>query len=117
MSLNLIGQTLGKYRILEEIGRGGMDVVYKVHDTVLDCLVAIKILAPHLTWDQEFVQRFLHEARSAARLKHPHIVTIYDVGRAQGYHFIAMDYLEGHSLDEIIRREGPLPPERVIYGT
>ena len=114
MALNLVGQTLGKYRILEEIGRGGMGVVYKAHDTVLDRLVAIKVLAPHLTWDQEFVQRFLHEARAAARLEHPHIVTIHDVAQVQGYHFIAMKYLEGRSLAEIIRREGPLPPERVV---
>ena len=115
MSANLTGQTLGKYRILEEIGRGGMGVVYKAHDTVLDRLVAIKVLAPHLTWDQEFVQRFLHEARSAARFEHPNIVTIYDVAQARGYHFIAMKYLEGRSLAEIIRREGPLPPERVAH--
>ena len=114
MQINLIGQTLGKYRILEEIGRGGMGVVYKAHDTVLDRPVAIKVLAPHLTWDQEFVQRFLHEARAAARLKHTNIVTIYDVGQVQGYHFIAMEYLEGHSLAEIIRHEGPLPPERAV---
>jgi serine/threonine protein kinase len=113
MSFNLIGQTLGKYRILEEIGRGGMGAVYKAHDTILDRLVAIKILAPHLTWDQEFVQRFLHEARAAARLKHPNIVTIHDVGQIQGHHFIAMEYLEGHALDEIIRRGGPLSPPRV----
>ena len=115
MQLNLIGQTLGKYHILEEIGRGGMGVVYKAHDSVLDRLVAIKVLAPHLTWDQEFVRRFLREAQSAARLKHPNIVTIYDVGQAQGYHFIAMDYLGGRSLAEIIRRQGPLPPERVAH--
>jgi serine/threonine protein kinase len=113
VQLNLIGQTLGKYRILEEIGRGGMGVVYKAHDTVLDRPVAIKVLAPHLTWDQEFVKRFLHEARAAARLKHPNIVTIYDVGRAQGHHFIAMEYLEGDALDEIIRRRGLLSPPRV----
>jgi serine/threonine protein kinase len=112
--LNLIGRILGKYRILEEIGRGGMGVVYKAHDTVLDRLVAIKVLAPHLTWDQEFVQRFLHEARTAARLKHPNIVTIHDVAQVKGYQFIAMEHLEGHSLAEIIRREEPLPMERAV---
>ena len=112
MSPNLSGQTLDKYRILEEIGRGGMGVVYKAHDTVLDRLVAIKVLAPHLTWDQEFIKRFFREARVAARLKHPHIVTIHDVTQARGHHFIAMEYLEGRSLAEIIHRHGPLPPER-----
>jgi serine/threonine protein kinase len=61
---------LGKYRTLEEIGRDGMGVVYKAHDTGLDRLVSIKVLAPHLTWDQDFVKRFLHEARSAARIEH-----------------------------------------------
>ena len=70
MELNLIGQPLDKYHILGEIGRGGMDVVYKVRDTVLDCLVAIRVLARHLTWDQEFAKRFLHEAWIALRLEH-----------------------------------------------
>ena len=114
MKLNLIGQTLGKYRILEQIGRGGMGVVYKAHDTVLDRLVAIKVLAPHLTWDEEFVKRFLLEARTAARLKHPNIITIHDVAQVEGYQFIAMEHLEGHSLAEIIRREAPLPMERAV---
>jgi serine/threonine protein kinase len=114
MEPKLIGQTLGKYRILAEIGRGGMGVVYKAHDTTLDCPVAIKVLDPLLARDQEFVQRFLREARATARLRrHPHIVTILDVGQAGGYSFIVMEHLEGRSLVEIIRREGPLPPERV----
>jgi serine/threonine protein kinase len=114
MTQNLIGQTLGKYRILAEIGRGGMGVVYKAHDTTLDCPVAIKVLDPLLARDQEFVQRFLREARATARLRrHPHIVTIHDVGQSGGYSFIVMEHLEGRSLVEIIRREGPLPPERV----
>ena len=72
MGLSLIGQALSKYRILEEIGRGGMGVVYKAHDTVLDRPVAIKVLAPHPTWGQEFVKRFLHEARAAAGAGCPH---------------------------------------------
>jgi serine/threonine protein kinase len=68
----LVGKTLGKYAIIEEIGRGGMGAVYKAHDTVLDRLVAIKVLAPHFTWDQEFVQRFLHEVRSAVHVENLH---------------------------------------------
>jgi serine/threonine protein kinase len=65
MTANLIGQTLGKYRILAEIGRGGMGVVYNAHDTALDCPVAIKVLDPLLARDREFVQRFLREAQAA----------------------------------------------------
>ena len=114
MSPNLIGQTLGRYRLLEEIGRG-RGVVYKAHDTALNRIVAVKVLAPHLTRRQESLQRFHREAQAAARLKHPHIITVYEVGQAQGYYFIAMEYLEGRSLDEIIRRQGPLPLERAIH--
>lgn len=114
MGPSLTGQTLGKYHILAEIGRGGMGTVYKAHDTVLDRVVAIKVLAPHLAGNEEFVQRFLHEARSAGRLDHPHIVTIHDVAQVAGYSFIVMKYLEGRSLAEILRREGPLAPERTV---
>jgi len=92
-----------------------MGVVYKAHDPTLDRLVAIKVLAPHLTWDQQFVQRFRQEARAVARLKHPNIVAIHDVGQVENYHFIVMDYLEGQPLSTLIHREGPLPPERAAH--
>ena len=109
---NLTGQTLGKYQILEEIGRGGMGAVYRGYDPTLDRPVAIKVLAPHLVWEQNFVQRFLQEARAAARLLHPNIVTVFDVGEQDGVYYIVMQFVDGVPLDEILRREGPLPPER-----
>lgn len=77
---DLIGQTLGQYQIMAEIGRGGMAVVYRATHLTLQRRVAIKVLPPHLALDRTFVGRFLHEARAAAQLKHPNIVTVYDVG-------------------------------------
>src|SRR5512143_3913649 len=111
---NLAGRTLGKYEILEEIGRGGMGVVYKARDTALGRLVAVKVLAPYYTANPEFVERFRREARAAARLDHPNIVTIYDVARVDGYNFIAMKYLKGEPLAALIRRDAPLPLGRVV---
>ncbi len=85
MESNLGGTQLGKYEIQAEVGRGGMGVVYKGYDPSLDRLVAVKVLAPHLVWEKEFVERFVREARSAARLKHSNIVTIHDVGQTAGW--------------------------------
>ena len=78
---NLEGARLGKYQLRDEIGRGGMGTVYKGYDPRLDRVVAIKVLAPGLAWREEFVERFLREARAAARLNHPNIVVIHDVGQ------------------------------------
>jgi serine/threonine protein kinase len=75
---------LGKYEILEEIGRGGFAVVYRARDTVLDRIVALKVLHPHWTADAGFVACFHREARAAARLRPPHIVTVHDAGEAEG---------------------------------
>jgi predicted Ser/Thr protein kinase len=110
--MNLIGRTIGKYRIVQEIGRGGMGVVYAGHQTELDRPVAIKVLAPHLAWEKTFVDRFLHEARMAAKLNHPHIVTIYDVGQQDGIYFLVMRLVEGKPLKDIIAQEGALPLAR-----
>jgi serine/threonine-protein kinase len=90
--LDLNGHTLAKYLIEREIGRGGMGAVYAGRDTVLERPVAFKVLAPHLVWDRTFVQRFRHEARTAAQLDHPHIVTIYDVGEQNGLHFLVISF-------------------------
>jgi hypothetical protein len=111
---SLIGSKLGKYQIRTEIGRGGMGAVYKGYDPMLDRYIALKVLAPHLVWEKDFVERFLREARAAARLKHPNIVTIYDVGQEGGWYYYVMEYLEGQSLMESIQRQGALSPEKTI---
>jgi serine/threonine protein kinase len=106
---------LGKYEILEEIGRGGFAVVYKARDTTLNRVVALKVLHPQLTTDPKFVQRFHQEAQTAARLHHPHIVTIHDVGEETGQHYLAMAFLPGRTLDErLSATKGPLPVELAI---
>ncbi len=114
MGSNLIGTRLGKYEIQAEIGRGGMGTVYKGYDPGLDRYVAVKVLAPHLVWEQEFVERFLREARAAARLKHANVVTIHDVGQEAGWYYFVMEYLEGQTLTEVIQERGPLPPDEVL---
>ena len=111
---SLINKRLGKYVIQAEIGRGGMGAVYRGYDPDLERPVAVKVLAPHLVWQREFVERFLREARAAARLKHPAIVTIYDVGQESGWYYFVMEYLEGQTLGEMIEQRGPLPLSEVL---
>jgi eukaryotic-like serine/threonine-protein kinase len=104
----LIGRQLGRYQIEEPIGRGGMARVYKALDTSLRRLVALKVLAPQLSIDPEFIQRFEREAVTAANLRHPSIVTVYDVGEHDGLHYIAMELVRGLSLHVIVRQRGAL---------
>ena len=108
-----IGGRLGKYQILSEIGRGGMAIVYKAFDPGLQRYVALKVLSPRLATEENVMRRFEREATTAANLKHPNIVMIYDVSSANGYHFIVMELLEGRTLREEIRAVGALPPARV----
>jgi serine/threonine protein kinase len=91
-----------------------MGAVYKAYDPTLDRFVALKVLAPHLVWEEEFVERFLREARAAARLKHPNLVTIYDVGRVGGWYYFAMDYVEGQTLAELIQQRGVTSVEEAL---
>jgi len=112
---HLIGKTLGQYQIVSELGHGGMAVVYKAYQPSLQRYVAIKVLPAHLSADQDFARRFEHEAIAAARLKHPNIVTIHDVGAAEGINYIVMELVEGESLAAIIRRAGAMQPERVTH--
>ena len=113
----LVGATLsGKYKILEEIGRGGMGVVYKAEDTQLKRTVALKFLSPDSTAVPSREKRFTQEAQTASALNHPNICTIYEVGEAEGNSYIAMEYVDGRPLDRMIPSEG-LPPDDVMrYG-
>jgi serine/threonine-protein kinase len=108
-----VPEKLGKYKIIEEVGRGGFAAVYKAVDTTLERTVALKVLAPHLLWDPTFVERFQREAKVAANLDHSNIVTIYEVGQIEGVYFIAMQFLEGRTLSQVLEAEGPLPVSRV----
>lgn len=108
------GKTIGEYRVVEEIGRGGMGVVYKAHDAKLDRDVAVKILPPHLASDADFAARFVREARAAAQLDHTGIVQVYQVGQTSEMLYIAMQYVDSRSLSAVIREEGPLSAERAL---
>jgi serine/threonine-protein kinase len=111
---DLVGTTLNQYQILDELGRGGMAVVYKAWQASLRRYVAIKLMLPQLLSDQEFVGRFRQEAVVAANLNHPNIVTIYEVGEYQSRPFIVMEHITGRSLEEIILSEGAISLERAI---
>jgi dienelactone hydrolase/predicted Ser/Thr protein kinase len=103
----------GKYRIIDEIGRGGMGVVYKAEDIRLQRSVALKFLPPHLSESDELKERFLIEARAAAALSHPNICVIHEIGESEERPFIAMEYVEGETLRDRIKR-GPLKPEEAL---
>jgi len=105
---------LGKYRILEEIGHGGFATVFRAVDTTLEREVALKVLSPLLMQDQAFVARFQQEARAAASLEHPHIVPIYEVGKAEGHLFIAMRLVRGPSLAKRLETQGRIPWEEAL---
>jgi serine/threonine-protein kinase len=104
----------GRYRILHRVGSGGMAEVYCAQDLQLGRKVALKILYRRFAEDREFVERFRREASSAAGLQHPNVVSVYDRGEYDGTYYIAMEYLEGRSLKDVIRDEAPLDPERAI---
>src|SRR3954447_18181745 len=102
----------GRYEIVQHLARGGMAEVFLARDLLLDRPVAIKVLFPEFAADRSFVERFRREARSAANLNHPNIVSIYDWGEEEGTYFIVMEYVEGRPLRQVIREDGPIPPPR-----
>lgn len=105
-------EKIGHYKVVSELGRGGMGVVYKAHEESLNRFVALKVLGKHLTSDGEYLKRFLQEARSAANLNHPNIVQIYFIGEDDGRHFFAMEYVSGTNVENLIRAEGKIAPAR-----
>lgn len=104
----------GRYELFEKIGEGGMSVVYKAKDRLLNRYVAIKVLKPEFIKDRKFIESFRRESQAAASLSHPNIVNIFDVGQEGNIHYIVMELVEGRTLSELIRDEGPLPYTRVI---
>lgn len=112
--LDRIGTELAGYRLLEVIGRGGASVVYLAEHLRLGRRVAVKVLAPQLAHDQAFRERFIRESRTAAGLDHPNIVPVYDAGEADGVLYLAMRYVEGSDLGELIRSTGPIEAWRTL---
>jgi serine/threonine-protein kinase len=112
----LLGKTIaGKYRIEQLIRRGGMGAVYRGKHVMMDKTVAIKVLRPSLSADDDVVARFSREAKAASRISHPHAVSVTDFGEAEnGLVFLVMEYLDGRTLKDIIKTEGPLPLPRVV---
>src|SRR6266540_1795520 len=100
----LIGRTLGPYELMAKLGSGGMSTVYR----------AVKVLPPNLAADEEFVERFQREARTAAELRHPNIVQIYDVGQHDATYYIAMELVDGISLQDLVQSSGQLPLDRTL---
>jgi Tol biopolymer transport system component/predicted Ser/Thr protein kinase len=109
----MIGRTLSHYKVLEEISRGGMGIVYKALDLKLNREVALKVLPPELVSDPERKRRFVQEAQAAAALKHPNIAHLYEIDDVDGVDFIVMELIEGETLRELLR-EGPLAEARAI---
>ncbi|TWH49089.1 Stk1 family PASTA domain-containing Ser/Thr kinase [Sporomusa sp. KB1] len=112
----MLNRTLDdRYTILERIGGGGMADVYRAHDKLLDRSVAVKVLRSQFTDDEEFISRFRREAQAAAKLSHPNIVNIYDVGFDEQTYYIIMEYISGETLKDKIDREAPLPVETAVH--
>jgi len=109
VSDKLIGEIFDGFEIERILGKGGMGVVYKAHETNLQRVVAIKVLPDHLSENKSFIARFYREARAVAALNHPNVVTVHRVGEALGCHYIAMEYVKGQELFDLLKEDGPLP--------
>ena len=111
----LVGRTLdGRYRVGARVARGGMATVYEALDTRLDRVVALKVMHGGLGDDNDFAHKFVQEARAAARLSHPNVVAVFDQGDDDGTLFLAMEYVPGHTLREVVRDNAPMKPARAL---
>ena len=107
-------QMIGDYEVIAEIGRGGMGIIYKARDKALDRIVALKVLREEVRSQPRLVERFRREARAAACLNHPNIVQIYAVSTTEATPFIAMEYIDGVPLSQVMQQDGPLPWARAL---
>jgi serine/threonine protein kinase len=112
----MLGKTLSHYEIFEQLGEGGMGVVYKARDTRLNRFVAFKVLPHDKVADPERKRRFIQEAQAASALNHLNIITIHDIGQADGVDFIAMEYVAGKTLDRLIPKNGMRLAEVLKYA-
>src|SRR6516165_2151434 len=113
--LPLVGDEFAGYRIRSVLGRGGMSVVYQAENLRLSSVIALKVLAPELAADDVFRARFLEESRIAASLNHPNVIPIYDMGSQDGLLYIAMRYVSGTDLRQMIKKRGRLQPETALF--
>lgn len=112
---NLVGTVVdGRYEVRALLARGGMATVYEALDTRLDRVIALKVMHPHLADDPGFVSRFEREAKAAARLSHPHVVAVFDQGESDGLVYLAMEYIPGRTLRDVVREFGPLTTEQAL---
>ena len=105
---------IGGFELLATLGKGGMGVVFKARQVSMDRIVALKVLPPHLAKNEAYVQRFLREARSAAKLNHPNIVQGIDVGQAEGHYYFAMEFVDGTTVREMIAAKGRLDEKTAL---
>ncbi len=113
----MIGCKLAQYRVMEKIGAGGMGVVYRARDERLERDVALKVLPAGALSDESARKRFQQEALALSQLNHPNICTIYEVGEAEGQTYIAMEFVDGRPLSEIVRGEGVAAEAAIRYGS
>lgn len=111
---DLSGQTLGKYQILERLGRGGMATVYRAYQTGMDRVVAVKVMHPQYTDDPSFIERFKREARAVGALRHPNIVQVIDFDVQDGEYYMVMEYVETESLKDRLQKRGALPVREAL---
>jgi serine/threonine-protein kinase len=104
----------GRYRIEEEIARGGMGIIYRATHITLDLPRAVKLITPQFARDRRYLERFRIEATAAARIDHPNVVAVHDFGEVDGAPYLVMQYVEGVDLERLVAREGPLPPRRAL---
>ncbi|HOX06720.1 MAG TPA: serine/threonine-protein kinase [Planctomycetota bacterium] len=112
--LHEVPRRVGRYELLERIGRGGMGAVYRARQLNMDRVVALKVLAPHLTRDAKYIRQFIREARAAGQINHANIVAVHEVGEADGHFFICMEYVQGRTLSRELLARRRIPPAEVL---